>query len=217
MPYDGLVRAEKVDAGQFLSRGQSIASIYASDSVEVRLPVADRQLAYLDLPLGFRGEINPDDAPEVILSTQYAGQRYEWRGHLVRTEAEIDARSRMVTAVARVKSTAIPGQPLLQIGLFVNARIQGHLVNDIVSLPRAALRNQNQVLVVDADSRLRYRSVEVMRFEQDHVVISSGLETGEIVNISPIQTVIDGMRVKPFDPKAAVNMNTATATEAHQG
>jgi RND family efflux transporter MFP subunit len=216
-PYDGLVRTEKVDAGQFLSRGQSIASIYASDSVEVRLPVADRQLAYLDLPLGFRGKIDTSDAPEVILSTQYAGQRYEWRGHLVRTEAEIDARSRMVTAVARVQSTAIPGQPLLQIGLFVNARIQGRLVNDIVSLPRAALRNQNQVLIVDADSRLRYRSVDVMRFEQDSVVISSGLETGEVVNVSPIQTVIDGMRVKPFDPQAAIILNTATATEIHQG
>ena len=52
-PYDGLVRTEKVDLGQFIARGQAVASIYASDSVEVRLPVADRQLAYLDLPLGF--------------------------------------------------------------------------------------------------------------------------------------------------------------------
>ena len=64
-PYQGLVRTERVDLGQYISRGQSIASVYASDAVEVRLPVADRQLAYLDLPLGYRGELGDDLAAVV--------------------------------------------------------------------------------------------------------------------------------------------------------
>jgi RND family efflux transporter MFP subunit len=197
-PYDGLVRTERVDVGQYVSRGQSIAAIYAGDSVEIRLPVADRQLAYLDLPLGHRGEINDDTAPEVILFTDYGGQHYEWQGKLVRTEAEIDSRSRMVTAVVRVRSSENTGQPELPIGLFVNARIQGRWADDVVTLPRAALRNQNQVLIIDDEDRLRFREISVMRFENDNVLVSSGLETGEVVNISPIQTVIDGMRVNPI-------------------
>ncbi|MEX1237419.1 MAG: efflux RND transporter periplasmic adaptor subunit, partial [Pseudomonadales bacterium] len=48
-PYTGLVRIKKVDQGQFISRGTSVAQIYASDSVEVRIPLAVSQLAYLDL------------------------------------------------------------------------------------------------------------------------------------------------------------------------
>jgi len=199
-PYDGLVRTEKVDLGQFVSRGQSVAFIYASDSVEVRLPIADRQLAYLDLPLGYRGELTDEMAPEVILATEYGGQQYEWIGKLVRTEAEIDSKSRMITAVVRVDNNDNPSQPPLPIGLFVTASIKGKVVKDIISLPRAALRNQNQVFVVDKDNRLRFRSVEVMRFEKDNVIISAGLEDGETVNISPIQTVIDGMRVIPVFP-----------------
>ncbi len=199
-PYDGLVRTEKVDLGQFVSRGQSVASIYASDSVEVRLPIADRQLAYLDLPLGYRGELTDEMAPEVILATEYGGQQYEWIGKLVRTEAEIDSKSRMITAVVRVDNNNNSSQPPLPIGLFVTASIKGKVVKDIISLPRAALRNQNQVFVVDKDNRLRFRSVEVLRFEKDNVIISAGLEDGETVNISPIQTVIDGMRVIPVFP-----------------
>ncbi|MBT4159948.1 MAG: efflux RND transporter periplasmic adaptor subunit [Gammaproteobacteria bacterium] len=197
-PYEGLVRTEKVDLGQYISRGQSIASIYASDSIEVRLPVADRQLAYLELPLGYRGELSEDMAPAVLLSTDYGGKHYEWHGRLVRTEAEIDSRSRMVTAVVRVTNTDNVGQPDLPIGLFVNATIKGRWVDNIVSLPRAVLRSQDQVLIVDNDNRLQYRSVQVMRFENDDVLISGGLETGDTVNVSPIQTVIEGMKVNPI-------------------
>ena len=196
-PYNGLVRSEKVDEGQYLSRGQSIASIYASAAVEVPLPVADRQLAYLDLPLGYRGEVAAEAAPEVLLATDYGGQRVEWRGRLVRTEAEIDARSRMVTAVARVANAQAGGQPDLPIGLFVSARIMGRWVEDAVILPRSALRNQSQVLVVDESARLRFREVEILRFDQDTVILSGGLHDGETVNISPLQTVVDGMKVIP--------------------
>lgn len=197
-PYDGLVRTERVDIGQYISRGQSIASIYAGESVEVRLPVADRQLAYLELPLGYRGQLTEELSPEVLLSTDYGGEHYEWQGKLVRTEAEIDSKSRMVTAVVRVTNADNPEQPNLPIGLFVNAKIMGRWVDQIITLPRAALRNQKQVLVVDADNRLGFRSVKVMRFENDNVLISGGLESGEIVNVSPIQTVIEGMRVNPI-------------------
>ena len=201
-PYDGLVRTEKVDLGQYLSRGQAIASIYASDSAEVRLPVADRQLAYLDLPLGHRGELSDELAPEVVLSTDYGGRHYQWPGRLVRTEAEIDSRSRMVTAVVRVTNNADPNQPDLPVGLFVNASIRGRSVDGVVTLPRAALRNRNQVLVVDEDDRLHYRAVDIMRFEKDNVLISGGLESGEIVNVSPLQTVIEGMRVNTIRQSA---------------
>jgi multidrug efflux pump subunit AcrA (membrane-fusion protein) len=133
----------------------------------------------------------------VTLDTDYGGQHYEWQGKLVRTEAEIDARTRMVNAVVRVENTGDTNTPPLPVGLFVNATIEGRLVDDIVVLPRAALRNQNQVLIVDADDRLRFRDFELLRFDRDQVMISKGLESGERINLSPIQTVIDGMRVKP--------------------
>ncbi len=55
---------------------------------------------------------------------------------------------------------------------------------------------------MDAENRLRYRNVDLLRFEQDSVVIQRGIEAGELVNLSPIQTVIDGMRVKPIHDNA---------------
>lgn len=203
-PFEGMVRSESIDIGQFVQQGAAIASIYASDAVEVRLPIVNAQLAYLDPANLQRGELDPATAPMIRLTARYAGTSFVWRGQLARTEGEIDAQSRMITAVARVRQdNQSPDVPPLQVGAFVAAEIEGQYLNDIVRLPRAALRPNSQVLIIDGDNRLRFRAVNVLRLENDFVLIDSGLESGEVVNLSPIQTVVDGMRVSlTFEPTA---------------
>ena len=194
-PFTGLVRSENVDIGQFISRGSAIATLYASDLAEVRLPIADRQLAFLNLPPTLRGELPETMQPNATLTTEYAGRQLTWQGKIVRTEAEIDISSRMVQLVARVPNTD-DGTPL-SVGLFVEAEIEGLSAENIVVLPRAALRNDNQVLVVDEENKLRFRPIETLRLYQDNVLVAGGLNQGERVCVSPIQTPIDGMTVNP--------------------
>ena len=203
-PFEGMVRSESIDIGQFVQQGTPIASIYASDAVEVRLPIVNAQLAYLDPANLQRGELDPATAPMIRLTARYAGTSFVWRGQLARTEGEIDAQSRMITAVARVRQdNQSPDVPPLQVGAFVAAEIEGQYLDDIVRLPRAALRPNSQVLIIDGDNRLRFRAVNVLRLENDFVLIDSGLESGEVVNLSPIQAVVDGMRVSlTFEPTA---------------
>ena len=203
-PFEGMVRSESIDIGQFVQQGAPIASIYASDAVEVRLPIVNAQLAYLDPANLQRGELDPATAPMIRLTARYAGTSFVWRGQLARTEGEIDAQSRMITAVARVRQdNQSPDVPPLQVGAFVAAEIEGQYLDDIVRLPRAALRPNSQVLIIDGDNRLQFRAVNVLRLENDFVLIDSGLESGEVVNLSPIQTVVDGMRVSlTFEPTA---------------
>jgi RND family efflux transporter MFP subunit len=199
-PFRGLVRSEQIDVGQFVNRGTSVASLYAVDYVEVRLPIADQQLAYLDLPLTPRGQLDADSAPSVRLYADFAGREREWQGRLIRTEAEIDARSRMVQAVARV--TAADGADASlppPVGLFVQADIQGRSADNVVVLPRSAIRNENQVLVVDDENRLRFRTVTLLRVYGDEAFINEGLNAGERVCISPLQAVVDGMRIFPIE------------------
>lgn len=199
-PFSGRVREERVDVGQFLSRGSSFATLYATDIVEVRLPVPDYQLAYLDVPL-WGGEL-AGELPEVTLRARFAGQEHTWQGQIVRTEGEIDAKSRMVHVVARVENpyATSPGssRPPLAVGLFVQAEIAGRSAQDVTLVPRSAMRDRSQLLVVDAQNRLRLRAVEVLRIERDDVLIRAGLEPGEMVCISQLQTVVEGMEVRPI-------------------
>ena len=205
-PYTGRVREESVDLGQFVTRGSPIARIYAVDYAEVRLPIPDEQLAYLDLPLLQIGEAEAENGPVVLLRARFAGQDLSWQGRIVRTEGEIDRRSRMVHAVARVEDPyglkareglkgRDAGLPLV-VGLFVEAEIRGHLAQSASVLPRAALRDAHQVWVVGDDDRLHFRDVDVLRVQGNEVVIRAGLEAGERVCISPLQTAVDGMAVR---------------------
>lgn len=203
-PFDAIVQSRQVELGQYANRAQNIAVMYGADEVEVRLPLAIRQLGYLDVPLDFRGELDRRVAPVVRLEGLYGGQRHTWFGRMVRTEATIDPDSNTVQSIVRVtqpqegerergEKNAIP----LPIGLFVEASISGREIDDIVALPRAVIRNNNQVLVVDAENKMYYREVEIFRFEEERVLISGGLAPGEIVCVSPIQAVVNGMAVQP--------------------
>ncbi|MGA1372956.1 MAG: efflux RND transporter periplasmic adaptor subunit [Pseudomonadales bacterium] len=200
-PFDGLVRRRGVDVGQFVNRGAPVAPLYASDESEVRLPIADRQLAYLNMPLGALGELPTEQQPRVTLSADYAGQLLRWEGRIVRTEAAIDTASRMIHVVARVDNAAQPVP--MSVGLFVNAEIEGLLAENVIRLPRAALRDGNQVLVVTDEDTLTHRTIDPLRLYQDEVFVRDGLTRGDRVCITPLQTVIDGMRVIPVTDTAS--------------
>ena len=198
-PFDGLVRNEQVDLGQFITRGQSIGTIYATDYVEVRLPISADQLSYLGLP-----SVHPWANPRGIAPACHRGVRFRntrllWEGQLMRLEAEIDERSRMVYGVTRLRIEDKEESPMLPVGMFVQAEIRGRKVENVIRLPRSAMRDDNQVLVVDADNRLHFRQVSLLRLEHDDILVSKGLEDGEFVCISPMQTVVDGMLVKPVE------------------
>ncbi len=206
-PFDAVVQSRRVELGQYANRAENVAVLYGANEVEVRLPLAIRQLGYLDVPLDFRGELEREAAPAVRLEGMYGGKRHFWTGRLVRAEAAIDPDSNSVQAIVRVtqpgaqavgnsKESAKDTIPL-PIGLFVEAAISGREIDDIIALPRAVIRNNNQVLVVDAENKMRYREVEIFRFEEERVLISGGLRPGEIVCVSPIQAVVDGMSVQP--------------------
>lgn len=210
-PFAGRVRQEQVDLGQFIVRGAPVATLYAVDYAEIRLPVPDDQLAFLDLPLAYRGDGSPGAGHEVRLTARFAGADHTWQGHVVRTEGEIDPRSRMVTIVARVDDPygrSEPGRPPLAVGLFVQAEILGHSITGAIVLPRQAVRDADKVLIVDADDRLRFRQVEPLRADGEIVVLRSGVSPGERVCISPLEAVADGMKVRLVDDEDTQDKDT---------
>lgn len=201
-PFEGRVRATRVDVGQVVGPSMPLGRIYAVDYVEVELPVPDPQLAYLDLPGQFDPSGELRDGPEVELSAEFAGRHQTWMGRIVRVGGEIDPQTRMVHLVARVQDpygTQAEGSPIpLAVGLFVEAGIYGIQARNVVVLPRAVLRGRDQVLVVE-DEQLFYRRVEVLKTNNETAIITSGLEPGDRVCVSPLAVVVNGMRVRVMD------------------
>ena len=194
-PYDGRVRNEKIDLGQFVNRGQSIASIYAIDSAEIRLPVHDKELAFLDLSL-FETAKSKDDA--VILKATFAGEQHTWNARIARTEGELDSRTRMINVIAEIDSpySSKDSRPPLTIGLFVEAEILGRFIKDAVVIPQSAIQDRNLVYTVNEKNRLEFKKVKILRMINDQAVITDGLKTGDTVCISALRNAEPGMEVR---------------------
>ena len=193
-PYDGRVRTEQVDLGQFLNRGSRLARLYAIDVAEVRLPIRDDELAFLNISL--RDGSAWEKRPSVSLSAEFAGTVHRWAGEIVRTEGELDPKTRMIRLVASVADPYRAGTTPLPVGLFVDAVITGGVQPNIVRLPRAAMVSPSEVYIVDSSERLVRRAVNVLRSEGDFVYINDGLSEGDRVCLSRLATAMPGMKVR---------------------
>jgi len=195
LPFSGRLIETRVDIGQYITPGTVVARAFGTDTVEIRLPLDDTQLASLGLPIGFTA--SPSGGLPVTLSATVAGQPQQWLGKLVRLDASIDPQTRMLYAIAVVdapygKNVSATGMPLA-VGLFVQASIEGQKMSAAHVIPRDALRAGNIVFIVNSQGLLEIREVEVAHTSPDRAVISAGLQAGEQVIISPVRNPVQGM------------------------
>ena len=189
-PYDGMIRQKLADVGQFVGAGTQLAVIFASDVAEIRLPLPDKDLPFVDLKA----------QPPVEVTANIGGTDYYWRGKIVRTEGVFDAQSRVLYVVAQVadpynqdgESWAYP----LRIGTFVGANIDGRRADNLVVLPRSALRRDNRVWTIDSNHRLVPKTVSVLRTDASSVYINRGLEDNELVCLTLLENPLPGTVVR---------------------
>lgn len=197
LPYDGLVRSRQVDLGQYVSTGSPVGQTFAVDEAEVRLPLSDQDLAFLDLPAPGRANATHT---EVRLSGLVAGQRGEWQAEVVRTEGVIDESTRLTYAVARISDPyGLLGEnrPVpLPMGTFVQAEIRGRSAAGLIELPRSALRDGQTVLIANAEDRLEIRPVEVIRATPRSVYVYNAIEEGDRIITTAILAPIPGMSLR---------------------
>lgn len=194
-PYDALISGKSVELGQYVAPGSALAEVFSVETAEVRLPIPQTKLDYLDLPGldGYQGDGTID------LYTDVGGDITHWQATLHRSEGVFDDRSRVLYTVARIDDPYAlhhPGRPPLRIGTFVNANINGKALEDLVALPRHVLRAGNRVWVIDNGLHLRDRAVSILRTGGDLVYVTAGLENGEMVSLSAVDVSLTGSRVE---------------------
>ena len=216
-PFDGMVARAGVRPGQFAALATPLGELFATDVADVRLPLIASDLSFIDLPRP-GAKVALGQAPKVTLSTRAGEQRTEWLGHIVRSEETVDPMNRMVYVVAQVVDpyglAKRDGAPLRS-GTFVRASIEGRTQENVIVLPRQALRGKDRVWIADPvwiesetstlqewlgyrdqQTRLIFRSVDVSFADAKQVIVAAGIQQGEQVVVSLLAAVVDGMGVK---------------------
>ena len=204
-PFDGHVREEAVDAGQIVMAGQTVGRLFASDAVEVVVPLSDSDAALIpglwELEAG-----DGEQGVQAIVAVRYGAGKYAWKGYVDRGETSVDELTRTIDVVVRVPdpfSAGIPvgatrssgASPPLLLGEFVEVEITGVAPENFFRAPRAALQPGNELWVVNPGGKVSIVPVRVLQRADDEVFVTGGLEGGQAVITSGIQFATEGMLV----------------------
>ena len=172
-PFDAVVLSESVEIGRRVSPGDELMRLAGTATFWIEAVVSPRQA----------GRLTADASATV---TTDAGER---QGRLVRVLPEVDRRGRMARLLIAVDDPLglAEAAPSLPIGAYVSVDLEGGTVEKVVAVPRAAVRENGQVWVRDAEGLLQFREVatawtgagdallDAAAFEPDDAVITSYL------------------------------------------
>ncbi|MDE2904616.1 MAG: efflux RND transporter periplasmic adaptor subunit [Acidobacteriota bacterium] len=215
-PFDGVVRSESLDVGQFVTAGQGVGRLYASDAVEVVVPLSDAAASLLPDLWGLRAGEDDWRIPARVVA-EYGGGRYAWRGYVDRFETALDEQTRTLDVIVHVPFPFAGGSPAgadggnagsradadvearggppLLVGMFVDVEIEGLAPVEYFKVRRPALRPGNEVWEV-RDGAVTIVPVRVLQRADDEVYVTGALEDGAAVVVGGIQMASEGMAVR---------------------
>jgi len=195
-PYDAMINSRNIGLGSYVGVGTKIGHVLGTATAEIRLPVADNQLAFLVKTESTKQGVN---APVKLIGT-YAGQDIEWQAIITRSEGVIDSKSRMSYLVAEINdpyllnSSSDSSDVPLRFGSYVNAKIMGYDISQATLVPRY-LVVKNKVAILDSESKLHYAVIDIVRQQGSNVVVANGLQDGDQLIVSALDYPVDGMKL----------------------
>ena len=217
-PYAGRVLSKSVDVGQVVSNNSQLAEIYATDKVEIRLPIKNKDLELIDLPEQYRDAGAAPLGAYVLFHSDLVGEQ-KWQGNLVRTEGAIDNNAQQLYVVAQIndpyKATATNKYPI-KIGQYVNAQISGRELSNVLMIPNSTIYQGSYVYVVE-DGVLKRKDITIRWQNSQHSIIASGLEFGQQLVLTPLGQVSSGTAVSIKGQESASPMRPKTADKPALG
>ena len=200
-PFAGRLSVKQTELGSYLAPGSPVAELTSTGAHRVRLPISVEDLAFL--PKGADHAEIP-----VTLEADAAGQRHAWEGKILRTEGEVERGTRSVYLVAEAVEKG--AGDLLQPGLFVRASIVGVTLDEVFRVPRSAFLDRDRLLLIDAENRLRFREVKIVRADGNDLLVSAGLAKGDRICRTTLAAPVEGMEVRPVTASQPANAAAAT-------
>ncbi len=190
-PFDGIVGLSNVDVGAFVSpEAGALTTLTRLDPMQVTFPVATAEV------LRFRrrranGEAGKALAVQLTLPD---GTTYPRKGEIDFVDTAVDPGTDTVTVRARFDNP----DGVLPDSALVTVMLEAGEEQLVLSVPRRAVQRDQQgafVLLVNDESMVERRRVEVARTSVDRAVIASGLEEGEQVITEGVNKVRPGIVV----------------------
>lgn len=205
LPFDALIISEKVDLGQFMVAGQPVAVAYGIDTVEIKIPLEDEELAWFDIFDNSASLVGKSANTPAVVKADFAGAEHTWNGYVTRTTGQVDKMSRMISVVVEVPKPfeRSNGRPPLLPGIFARILIEGKVLKNAMAVPRDAIHDSNKVWIVK-DGSLHIEALDIVRADKDFAYAMARVDQNATIVTSSLDTVMEGMKVRTQLEQTAV-------------
>ena len=196
-PFDGRVLNKNIDLGQVVSANSKIGEIYATDAIEITLPIKNTELALINLPETYRTVSSSEQQPAVQIQSSLYPQEF-WNGKIIRTSSSISDSTRQISVTALINDPYGPialNRPPLKIGEYVTAKIQGKVLENAITIPNRAIY-QGSYVYLFRDNGVYRTNIKIYWQDEQQAIIESGLKSGDVLVLTPLGQVSSGTPAK---------------------
>lgn len=199
-PFDAHILSRNVNVGSQVAPGDNLGRLVGLDTYWVATTVPLAKLRWLSFPDASSGETGS----EVLIRNRGAWPEGEYRrGSLYKLVGALESQTRMARVLVsvpdplayRTDSTRVPA---LMIGAFMEARIRGREISDVIRLSRDYIRKDDTVWIMENET-LRIRDVNIIFRDAEYAYIADGLNDDDLVVTTNLTTVVDGARLRRAD------------------
>ncbi|SEI05648.1 RND family efflux transporter, MFP subunit [Rheinheimera pacifica] len=204
-PYTAVIRELNVGVGQVIASGESVATLFNATKARVILPVAMYDAPFIANTMKYSSsEIRVTDTSNrnVVRTARFEG-----------VLAYVEQRTRMQQVVAIIEDPYLVetdngfSEARLKFGSFVEAELQGPLLQNVYAIPQHLL-DDNKIWLINEEDQLQSREVEVLREEQELVYVRGKINDGERLAKTLPDYPTNGTRVKAV--KSIVSTHSAS-------
>ena len=186
-PFAGTLSGVSLVEGRLITAGEQIATLVDPDALEVSFRLSTAQYARLVDSTG--GLIHA----EVTVRLAVSGLDLVATGRIDRESAEVGE-----GLTGRLLFARLEAAPGFRPGDFVTVEIREPALDDIATLPAAAVDASGAVLALGPQDRLEEFPVEVLRRQGDSVLVRAGDLAGRDLVAARTPVLGAGIAVRPF-------------------
>ena len=179
-PFDGYVERRLVNLGELVKAPMPVMAIVRLDPLKVTAEMPEKMAPWITA--GRPLELHVDAYPN-----------RKFTGKVTRISPAVNTSTRAFAFEAVVPNA----DAVLKPGTFARVHVESDKVDDVLTLPYAAMQYRygvNRVFVVSGD-RLAMRELQVGERLGDRIEIVSGVKEGDRVAVTDVESLNDGDRV----------------------
>ena len=184
-PFDCRVRDARLDLGAIAVPGSQIGTVYDHSKYIVRIPFSLDD--YASLP----------KSGEIKLSAEIGGLFHEWGAKVMWEDGDLDRKTLSAYQIVEVlPNTEVSGKfRFPPAGLFVRAEVSGAKLENVIAVPRSAVRGRNEIAVMNDEDELESRQLQIVRSTSETLFVTDGINDGERLIMTKLDLPVEGMKL----------------------